>query len=78
MKLTPQDIEEFRLLCEKDGFRLSPQEAEEGARRLIFLYEALLRPTSAELKAAALAKSGERGIVEDKGRPNLEAPASEP
>lgn len=78
MKLTREDIEEFRHLSEKDGFRLSPEEAEEGARRLIFLYESLLRPTPAELQSAALAKSSEEGIVEDKGRPSSEAPASAP
>jgi hypothetical protein len=78
MKLSPQDIEEFRHLSQEDGFRLSAEEAEEGARRLIFLYEALLRPTPAELKAAALAKSGERGIVDGKGRTSPEASASEP
>lgn len=70
MTLTEADIDEFIALCEENGDRLTREEAREAATRLLLVYERLAMPTPGELRAAVLAKSGQRGSVSDESIPH--------
>lgn len=53
-KLTNEDVAEFQRLAEMDGVKLTEDEAQQAAMRLILLYRELARPAPGEMKTHAL------------------------
>lgn len=70
MTLTEAELDEFIALFEVDGWQVSREVAREGVTRLLTLYEHLMRPTAAEMKALRLDDSGKRAKVEGESPPN--------
>ena len=69
MTLTEQELDEFIALFEADGWHVSREEAREGVKRMLTLYEHLMRPTSAEMDALRLDDSVVRAKVEGESPP---------
>lgn len=54
MKLTDEDVREFRDACEKDGFYITLDQARYYGLRLMRLYELLVRPLPSEIAGLAV------------------------